>query len=225
MIGEETMKCDHELLAACVLGDLEESRKVEVESHAASCPACAERLAQLRRALDLIGSLPKAANRPVAMDRLRAEIGEADAIAERPGSIIPSRPPQWRWVFALAAAATLAIVCFRYGVAVRVGQLEIAFGGKGSGALISPTGPSAVQTASAANESAMRDLARNEIAAQVVPVLLRLTATVEGLNTQYHEDFVGLRNALAIQRVADLDEVKRNFGLIASTVDERLGVR
>jgi anti-sigma factor RsiW len=220
------MKCDSERLVALVLDDLEGEKRAAVESHVAGCPSCARRIAQLRRTLDVIGALPEAESRPVAMDRLRAEIAKAEAYAEQPHSILPRRPVRrWRWAFPMAAAAALAVACLHYGVAVRVGQFEIALGGKGGAIVVSSAKPTTTQAATTTGENAMRDLARKEIAAEVVPALVRLARTIEDLDAQHHEDLVGLRNAVAIQRDADLDEVKRNFGLIANTVSERLGVR
>jgi anti-sigma factor RsiW len=221
------MKCDPEMLVGYVLGDLDAERHAAVESHAKDCQTCAERIADLCETLNLIRTLPEAAERPVPMSCLRAAIAKCDTdrLAERPSPIAARITSRWRWGFALAAAAAMAFLFLHFGVAVRVGAFEIALGGPNRGAAVqSPTSPDS-ETALAMNENAMRSLARDEIGTQVVPALVRLAQNIEDLDARQHEDFVSLQNAFLLLHTADLNEVRRNIGLIANTVNETLGGR
>jgi len=215
------MNCNCEMLIAHVLGDLDGEKTAAVEGHVKECASCAKRLVELRATLQLAATLPEAQDRPVSMSRLRSAIAEQES-AKRAAAIPARMIARWRWGLALAAAAALAVLCFRYGVAVRVGQIEIALGGPGRSAASQPPAP---ETTVAMNEDAVRGLARDEITARIVPVLSKLVQTVEDSDARHHEDLVALRNAFAVQRLADLNEVGRNMNLIASTVDEQLGVR
>jgi len=222
------MNCDAEVLVAYVLGELEASQREAVESHLRACRACADRVAELRATLDLAATLPQAQARPVSMRRLRAAIARENAGAEESktpaAQVVPVRPVarRWRWASALAAAAALAILCFHYGIAVRVGQFEIALGGPRGVTAGSAIGPGSEKTM---NEQTIRTAMREEIATQVGPSLAQLADSIADLDDRQQESLVGLHNAILAQRVTDLNEVNRNMGVLASTVDYTLGAR
>ena len=202
------MKCDSEQLTRHVLGMLDESQAKGVEAHVASCPSCAQRLAELRRAVTLLEGVPATDNEPVDMGQLRAAIASRKQAADRFSWIRQWIAPRRRWAVALAAAACLFILGFHYGVAIRVGQLEFAFGGQGIAA------PASKQSA-VPDEILMRQIARQEIARGVAPALLGLAQRVGDLDSQQREAMVGLRNDFAMQRARDQGEVRRNIRLIA----------
>jgi len=218
------MDCQPERLVAYALGDLDDRENEALASHVQECRSCAARLVELRATLGVIRTLPEAEDRPVSMARLRQAIGLPDAAAERRRWRAWRLLPRWRWAVALATAAAVALMCFRYGVAVRVGQIEVAFGGATRATLAQPA-PAAPENAPAMDVEAVRGVAREEIASLVRPALVRLTQTVEDLDDRQTQALVGLRNSFLLQRTADMGEVNRNFLLIGSTVSDSLGVR
>ena len=207
------MKCDRELLAAYELGDLDDQERQKVELHLKTCRTCTDHVAELRAALKVVATLPEPETRPVSMDRLRRAIAASEATAERrPRSkarVVTIR----RWAIAAAAAAALVALCFNYGVALRIGSLEVAFG-RGVGG----HGP-------ALNEKAVRNVVGEEMVARITPVLATLAQAIEESDARQQENMVALRHAVALQRDEDMSEVTRNIGLIASTVSGRLGAQ
>ena len=218
------MNCEPEQLVAYALGDLEDQENEALALHIQECRSCAERLVELRATLGVIRTLPEAENRPVSMARLHQAIGLPGAAAERPRPTLSRLLPQWRWGFALATAAALAFMCFHYGLAVRIGQFEVAFGGTGRAAAMQPS-PAVPENAVAMDAEAMRGVAREEIASQVGPALVRLTETIQNLDERQSQALVGLRNSFLLQRAADMGEVNRNLMLIGSTMNDTLGGR
>ena len=225
------MDCNQEQLIAYLLGDLDGGQSEAVALHVRTCASCADRLAELRATFGLMKTMPDTEPRPISMKKLRRAIAEEEHPTRRPARIMTLS----RWGFGLAAAAALLLVCLHYGVAVRVGEVELAFGGPGKTtvALNEDTvrrvakeeiGIEAVKSA-AGYEDSTRKVVREEFASLVAPSLVQLVSSLADMDTRYQGEFVSLRNTMALQRAADLSEVKRNFGLFASAVDERFGLK
>ncbi|MCX8035823.1 MAG: zf-HC2 domain-containing protein [Candidatus Sumerlaeia bacterium] len=214
------MNCDREKLAAHVLGELDDKASVQMQAHIAECAACAQRAAELRATVGLLRSLPDAPARPVALGDLCASaMAEENAERRKAANLSQGASRRLaRWGVALAAASLLALLCARYGVAVRIGQWEVAFGGR-VGAVATPGGQAFW------SEDAIRTVVQEELTAQVQPALLELAQTLGELESSHQAGLLALRNALLLQRENDMNEVKRTFGVFASTVNETLGIR
>lgn len=214
------MNCDPEKLAAHVLGELDDNARALMRAHIEGCAVCGQRARELRATLGLLRSLPDAEARPVAMDDLRAAARIEDS-RRRQNTAGLSRGARRRFLrraVALAAAVLLAAAGFRYGVAIRIGPWEVAFGGGGRTAA-APAGQTPW------TEASLRSLVQEELAAQVQPALLQLAQSINELDASHQADLVALHNALLLQRENDMNEVKRTFGVFASTVNETLGIR
>ncbi|MBM3334042.1 zf-HC2 domain-containing protein [Candidatus Sumerlaeota bacterium] len=207
------MKCDRELLVAYVLDDLNDQERQKVEAHLQTCPTCADHVAELRAALKVAATLPEPESRPISMNRLRRAIAAREVADERPTRPKARVVAVWRWAIAAAAAAVLAVACFHYGVALRVGSFEVALGGEVAG-----HGPTL-------DENAVRNVVGEEMVARITPVLATLAQAIEERDARQQEELVALHHAVALQRDEDMSEVTRNIGLIASTVSERLGAQ
>jgi anti-sigma factor RsiW len=207
------MSCNAKKLAQLALSILDEADTKTVETHVATCPSCTQRLAELRRTVALLEEVPGTDNEPMDMDRLHAMIADRKPVAGRFGLISERIVPRWRWALALAAAACLAVLCFRYGVAVRVGQFEVAFGGAAVAA--STSKESAVP-----DDLAMRQIARQEIARGVVPTLVGLARQIGEMDTRNRDEIMAVRADFAEQRVLDQGELRRNFRLMADSMIE-----
>lgn len=216
------MKCKPDRLIAYVLGELERDQAVRLEEHLARCKRCSQRLTQLRQTLDLVAALPEADGRPVEMERLR------EAIEAKRVSHAPFRSPlKWelrtritnalarRRALALVAAFVVAILCFRYGFAVRVGQFEIALGP-------SRLGAAPIEQQAQIDERLIRTIASREIQSQVVPAIAGLARYAEQINQRYGAAIEQVRIEFAMQRAADRTEMVRNLKLIAGAVDHAL---
>lgn len=215
------MKCDEEKLAAHVFGDLDEAQSRALEAHVQACPSCAARLARLRDTAAVLEAVPRAVNEPVDLDRLRAAIAVRTDERPRPVDARRKPSPRWRWCVGLAAAAGLAVLCFQYGVAVRVGSVELALGGAKSPA------PSPRETSpfDRTDPTVIRTVAHEEVVAAVGPSLKALAQYVGDLETRYRREFLVLRNEFSSQRAWDHDQVTRNIQLIASGMEDALRER
>jgi hypothetical protein len=218
------MNCDRQALIAFALGDLDESTARQVEEHIQSCSDCARYAAELRQTLDLVATLPEAEQRPVAIESLRAEVAaEVDSV--KPENLTPARPtPRWRWVFAAAAVMVLGFLGFHYGVTVRVGEVEIAFGGPDRAAVVPGADLPQEAKSPALEEARIRRVAREEIATEIAPALGRLAELIRDLDTRHSGYLVALYDEFARMRAADYDELSRNMRLIANAMDERLAI-
>ena len=212
------MKCNSESLIAFALGDLDEIESKRVESHIETCQACGQRVAELRRTVDLLGALAETESRPVALDRLRAEIASRRRSFGRRflSPIAAGAGARWRWGFATVAVAASVLLCFHYGVALQVGGFEIAFGGPERLAPVS-------RDTLALDEALMRQIAQDEIAATVGPAFVQIAQRFEDIDERHRRALVSLGNDWAMVRALDQSEVERNLRLIASTMDEALG--
>lgn len=204
------MKCDAEKLAGCVLGILDPAQSRAIEEHAASCRACGQRLAELRRAVALLEGVPGTESEPVDLVKLRVAIASHES-SSRPlirrswGHLVPGR----RWAVAMAAAACLAILGFRYGVAVRIGSVEIALGGQ-------KTAASLPEDSVVPNEILIRQIAHQVILRNVAPTVTELAQQINEMDARQREAMMTLRNEFAFTRALDQGEVRRNIRLLAN---------
>jgi len=202
------MRCDTERLTRHALEMLEEADARAVEAHAAECRECAQRLAELRRTVGLFEELPAATPRPVDVRRVReAAAGRVrrTALAARAWAwIVPRRRGAW----ALAAAAGLFVLCFHYGVAIRVGAVELAFGG--------PAREAPVSTAPAVPDAGrIEAIARRESVRELLPTILDLAQKINELDARQREALVGLRREMLLQQATHQDEMRRGLRFIA----------
>lgn len=215
------MKCDSEILTAYVLGDLDDAQRERVDAHVGQCRPCAGRLAELRQTIQLLAALPEAESRPVDMEILQSAIASGRPNAGRPPAGEGRFWGSWRWAVALSAAACLAFLCFHYGVAVRVGDFQIAFGGPGQTAPTPQPEANAPPAGLVWDDAALRDLIREEIRTQVTPTFLQLAGAVE----KVEDDLLTLHDVQTAQRAYDMRQMTRNLQFVANAVEETLGPR
>jgi len=212
------MRCDTDSLTALVLGDLNEAQSREAQAHVAACGACAQRLAELQRTVGLLALLPEVEAAPLSIDALKA--AGASKLPRRRARILDV-PARWGRLGLMAAAALLLVlVGLQSGLSVRAGRFELALGPR----------PARL------DEAAVRNLAREEMAAQIQPALAELAVTLDTVDLRSKAQVVKLADAmteqrtsdleaLAAQRANDLDEIRRNFLLLSSSVTEAFRTR
>jgi len=100
------MSCDRarRLFGACWDDELTHAEREWLEGHFAACPRCRNEYDAYSRALELVGTLPRAEAAPALAARVLARTRHAapapDALGERPA----------RWVPAVAAAAAVVVL-------------------------------------------------------------------------------------------------------------------
>jgi anti-sigma factor RsiW len=212
------MRCDSTTLSAYVFGELDPAQSKAVEMHVETCQACAQRLARLRNAAALLETAPEAENEPVDMAHLRAAIASSRLTANRFSWIREWLMPRRRHVTALAAATCLILLVLHYGVSLRIGRFEVAFGPQKS------TAPAPKQVA-VVDEAVIHRIARQEIAREVTPTLVGFARQISDLTAGQREAIVNLRSDFARQRALDQGEVRRNIRFIAESMSEAVRQR
>lgn len=218
------MKCDHERLIALVLGDLTEEETRTAELHVGECQECSRRLAELRQTTALLEAFPEAERRPVSMERILSRIDEPVRVAGRRQSarVIDVISARWRWGFAFAAAAALMILCFGFGVSVQVGRdFKIALGPRYESPGDTRPAPETL-TADSRRLAEVRAIVHSEMNDLIRPAILTLAGAIQRMNSNYQAQLTSMQNDFATQRALDQAEVRRNFGLMKSAVDENL---
>lgn len=220
------MECNHETLIAMVLGDLDEEGAREIESHVESCQACAARLKELRQTTGLLASLPEAEHRPVALDRLWAEI-DAPPEKRRPRAtiVLDWAARHWRAGMAVAAAAAFLILCFGYGVSIRVGpDFQLALGPQYQS--VAPETPDTrLAQATPLRPEEVRAIVRSEMSSEIKPAILSIVGTIQDFEANVKARFASLQDDFYTKRALDRAAVERNMRLLAATVDESVSAR
>jgi anti-sigma factor RsiW len=206
------MECGTDDLIALVLGDLDEEASRKTSAHVMKCEECARRMAELRQAMGLLERLPgpKTA-RPIIMSELTARARARESKEKTPRIVRIAR--HWRAGLAAAAAASFAILCFHYGLSVRVGGFEVAFGPQASPA---KSGEAMRQVA--------REVSREEVG-KVQPVLTNMAAAITNLDTRNQERLTKVANDWSAQRATDLDYIQRSFWVLKNALEETARIR
>jgi anti-sigma factor RsiW len=110
-------------LDAFVDGELDLVRRLEVEAHLQTCPACAQTMEKLRaNRAALRAALPRYAAPPQLLEKIRAALPPA-AMTPTPVAIRPARPA-WVWACLGMAASLAAALWLGFVAGVQHGQVN-----------------------------------------------------------------------------------------------------